>query len=293
MQQIEKLESLKILNGDFSYEMWPGQPNLPEVGIKSGNGPIYTKPETLTRKEINSFLKKHLDGFKKNLFCISNEFADALDHSKPSFAKLIEENNEYLFQHIKYETGVYTVQNRACYYHIDKKNKVISFAAFVSNKLVYAIMNLDISSLKHHQFVNQKLGIYLPGYTNPNDWNADINTIVVFCFYLFNICIFRTFADHEYKIITGKSSGKLNNVVYKNNNKQNVLALDSTWYTSIVRTEGFAVRGHLRMQACGKNFSERKLIYIDSFEKHGYVRKAKMLPRSNPSISTITEALYE
>jgi hypothetical protein len=35
--------------------------------------------------------------------------------------------------------------------------------------------------------------------------------------------------------------------------------------------------GHLRLQAHGKNMSNRKLIWINSFEKEGYVRNGNKL----------------
>ena len=53
--------------------------------------------------------------------------------------------------------------------------------------------------------------------------------------------------------------------------------IDSSWLRTIVRTEGFMVSGHFRLQPYGIGRCERKLIYIQPFEKHGYVRRAKKL----------------
>lgn len=53
--------------------------------------------------------------------------------------------------------------------------------------------------------------------------------------------------------------------------------LDCSWLKTIVRTEGFLVRGHFRLQPCGEKRLERKLIYIEPFQKHGYTRTAKRL----------------
>jgi len=53
--------------------------------------------------------------------------------------------------------------------------------------------------------------------------------------------------------------------------------LDSSWFKTIIRTEGFKVRGHFRLQPCGEGRKERKLIYIEEYEKHGYTRTAKKL----------------
>lgn len=56
-----------------------------------------------------------------------------------------------------------------------------------------------------------------------------------------------------------------------------VTQLDSSWLRTIIRTEGFMVRGHFRLQPYGTGRSERKLIYIEPYEKHGYTRTAKKL----------------
>lgn len=57
-----------------------------------------------------------------------------------------------------------------------------------------------------------------------------------------------------------------------------VTLLDSRWFKTIIRTEGFTVRGHFRLQPYKNEAGlwDRKLIYIDEFEKHGYHRAAKL-----------------
>lgn len=56
-----------------------------------------------------------------------------------------------------------------------------------------------------------------------------------------------------------------------------ITQLDSSWLKTIIRTEGFMVRGHFRLQPYGTGRTQRKLIYIEPFEKHGYTRTAKKL----------------
>jgi hypothetical protein len=68
---------------------------------------------------------------------------------------------------------------------------------------------------------------------------------------------------------------------YVNESKQAVEILDSTWFTTIVRTEGFMVGGEtggfFRLQPHGPGLTQKKLVWIFPFQKHGYTRKAKML----------------
>ena len=53
--------------------------------------------------------------------------------------------------------------------------------------------------------------------------------------------------------------------------------VDSSWFRTIIRKEEFGVRGHFRLQ----NYKEKgqwvkKLIYIEPYIKHGFVRHAKI-----------------
>jgi len=64
---------------------------------------------------------------------------------------------------------------------------------------------------------------------------------------------------------------------YVNETAYKVEILDSTWFTTIVRSEGFGVSGHFRMQPWGPGMTQRRLQWIEPFEKHGYMRKARIL----------------
>lgn len=74
----------------------------------------------------------------------------------------------------------------------------------------------------------------------------------------------------------GRNNGKQkNDGKVTNQSDFKVYVVDSSWNKLIIRTEGFAVRGHFRLQPCGEGFSDRKLIWINAFEKHGYIRRPK------------------
>ncbi len=69
----------------------------------------------------------------------------------------------------------------------------------------------------------------------------------------------------------------------KNEAGINVTVLDSIWYTTICRDEGFMVSGHFRLQPCKDNTGHwtRKIIYIAAYEKHGYHRQARIRSEAN------------
>lgn len=65
------------------------------------------------------------------------------------------------------------------------------------------------------------------------------------------------------------------NCLYNNKTKYPIEIIDSTWFTTLVNSNEFKVRGHLRWQPCGDGLKARKLIWIDEFKKHGYIRQAR------------------
>jgi len=59
-----------------------------------------------------------------------------------------------------------------------------------------------------------------------------------------------------------------------NSSDSEVVIVGSKWNTISIRVEGFRVGGHPRLQPCGRGRRSVKLIWIDTFEKHGYIRRS-------------------
>ena len=89
---------------------------------------------------------------------------------------------------------------------------------------------------------------------------------------LLGVLLFKQFADIEMIFVKPDETKILNGERYKNQSKTDITVLDSLWFRNIVRTEGFLVSGHFRLQPYGKSKLERKLIWIDEFQKNGYCR---------------------
>ena len=95
------------------------------------------------------------------------------------------------------------------------------------------------------------------------------------------IYLFKRYAEVE--VVDSKPYKK---VPIQNDEKKDTLLVDSpldmtfldcSWFRTIVRKEGFMVRGHFRLQPCKNQDGEwdHKLIYIEPYQKHGYTRTAK------------------
>jgi hypothetical protein len=134
--------------------------------------------------------------------------------------------------------------------------------------------NLDIYISAHGDNVKRYIwNGYLDDGRDTTWWEAFIIAFI----------LFKKYCTVETKIIAGKSTSKHIGVKYVNQTNKNIKVLDSTWFTTIVKSDGFNVRGHFRFQPYGPGNSLRKLIWIADFEKEGYTRTAKVL---NQNINT-------
>jgi hypothetical protein len=86
---------------------------------------------------------------------------------------------------------------------------------------------------------------------------------------------FIKYAEVETKYLPAGQREKGINCKYINETKSNVKILDSTWFTELVKSDAFKVRGHFRLQPKKKDGEwTKELIWIKDFEKSSYVRKS-------------------
>lgn len=98
---------------------------------------------------------------------------------------------------------------------------------------------------------------------------------------ILGLILFMKYCDLEIKLVApGKKTAHAKDK-YVNDTSHPIAILDSTWFTTIVRSEGFMVGeetgGFFRMQHFGATGSQKKLIWIAPYQKYGYTRKAKIL----------------
>lgn len=96
------------------------------------------------------------------------------------------------------------------------------------------------------------------------------------------ICVvlemFKQYAQVETVLIKPNKKEVVNQEGVLNETSFDVTYLDSKWFTNIIRSDGFSVRGHFRLQPKKVNGEwTRELIWISEFQKHGYVHKARIL----------------
>lgn len=88
---------------------------------------------------------------------------------------------------------------------------------------------------------------------------------------------FIRYAQVETKELPAGQMTKFVDCKYRNDTKSNITILNSTWFTNLVKSDAFKVRGHFRLQPCGEGHKDRKLIWINDFQKEGYTAPARKL----------------
>lgn len=90
------------------------------------------------------------------------------------------------------------------------------------------------------------------------------------------VLIYTYYSKNNFVFVNpGQKHGKTLNEKIHNESIFPVTVIDSFWNKTIIRLEGFDVNGHFRFQACGKNWSQRELKWINGFRKHHYIRTTK------------------
>ncbi len=124
-----------------------------------------------------------------------------------------------------------------------------------------------------HKAFDWHIAMASGNYYFPQKYGAEFSLIM-------QVLTFVELGDIEVlELAAGKNNGKPRNDQKEekihNSSNYTVFVVDSNWNKIVIRDEGFGVRGHYKMQPCGPAWADRKLIWVNAFEKEGYTRKAK------------------
>lgn len=220
----------------------------------------------------------------------SKEFIEALERSKKSFEKIVAEytrNRRFtgvFIGHTRQTAFLYDFQNMEDMLECDPDTGRLVFKKNIETPentyCQFIILGAKCDTLQ--AYVDTREGIYFIT-KEPGLWGAARSAeeyLMVRAGLMILYELFKKYAKVETKIVNRKSRNKsVEGEKCINETEFDLNYVDCTWFTTIIRTEGFKVRGHFRLQPKKDAFGEwtRELIYINEFEKHGYTRKARML----------------
>jgi hypothetical protein len=148
---------------------------------------------------------------------------------------------------------------------------------FINDEIIHmTYLHMKVSSLSENYgqlkwtmfYVDKKTGEKCDFFTHD-----DVREIEEFVYKL--LCFIHLTENDEVvlkpKEKTGtKKSGKIINTL-----NLPLTIITSRWNTTVIRTEGFSVKGHFAIRWSGEGRLIPKLVFIQPFEKNGYVRTAK------------------
>jgi hypothetical protein len=226
------------------------------------------------RKIIENIKKVYANLKPSNIYYVTDTFMDVVDESIDKLLPALKEMQEsgQSIENDAYDSALFITKNGFMMHGVGIEDGRMYTDLFIFSReaLVGYIHNIH----KYYENGEDLLKGYIP-VKGGNDPQEVVN--MYFVGYL-SILAFTCNCEIETKVLSPKEKTKISGVRYYNENgKTPVTVLDCQWYTQLIRNIPFNVRGHLRLQPCGEGRKKRKLIWIESFEKSGYVRKAKKL----------------
>lgn len=232
-----------------------------------GGKAIYTNPySSYTDYHKDIFNKICTNRLDKGLYYVTDSFLDAI-HQKGVFEKLRD-----IYYEVPKGTGVYLDSLHQLFLYEVKSNedsKEVTIYCFYKNCLV-----------GFYNVILDKAGGGLENkanFTSDRETGNSTSTFLLIAI----ISLFREYANVDVKHLNKKTGGTIFNCVYSNDTEKNIKVLDSTWFTTLVKSEGFKVRGHFRLQPKKhKGKWTKELIWISEFQKNGYIREAGILKQT-------------
>ncbi len=209
----------------------------------------------------DNFIKSSREFLKKNIFLVSTPFANAAF----SVRKTIMSPD--LIESIVDVKGIFICKS-------EKHNDALSFIYEIKDSKNWTFMTVGGPNnvLLNLWFCNNGFDYeYVERMEDGIGFECEESKA-----HILLLLLFKKYAQVEVvhtKPDERKTEGGTN---YKNLTKLPISFLDSKWFREIINSISFSVTGHFRFQACGEGFKDRKLIWVNSFQKEGYHRTAQI-----------------
>jgi len=257
---------------NLKYKKYPALKHLANFRKKGGRiqlgyDPYFPKDASISNQEdCAEVLAKGIKEYQ--LFSFSKTIADKIESQKVNFLKDL---STYLKQNISDE-GIIITPTLTVVYEISKKGKehdfIIHFLVESDNQLYVIASSYGTTKQDNNQIII--------GFARMcGEKTMTEESIRFLTFNLFQYIIFKKFAPIETKQVKGLRSSKSFKQI--KGKSIDVTHITSDWFTNLIRSDGFSVKGHFALRACGVGRKDRRLVWINPFEKSGYTRTAKIV----------------
>ena len=246
-----------------------------------GKIPINVKDELFFNQlgtDFNVVWKYYRKYFIQDINIVSKSFADA---STKAFHKLIDLWNDCVVNDISdfIVNGTYIIDNAVYMIHYETKQG--------SQSQSIALYVFDRYGMPRYLYIHNENGIngWISQQENidSKEKNKIENILLNRLAQAIVLSMFKSYAEVETKTLFAKTKKKESDNKYVNDTDLNLTFIDSKWFTNIVKSEGFSVRGHFRLQPKKKNGEwTKELIWVNEFNKLGYTAPARKLSSTHP-----------
>ena len=243
---------------------------------KLGTVPILERDKYFFDEAMPFYLghwKANLEDFRRNTYIVSDGYFAAAEKAKMSLVELLKDlmmDSEEAF-HV---CGTFVLSDSvamlSCRTVVGSEAMDLVYYLFDKKKGYPLAMYVDSSREKVYQtgWMSQ-IFEKKSGDADTKSW-FDMRIAM-----LMMVDVFRRYAKVELVEVSANSRVKEMGKKYLNETDGDVVYLDSMWFRELVRSEGFGVRGHFRLQPKKKEgVWTRELIWISDFKKEGYRRRS-------------------
>lgn len=247
---------------------------------KYGDYPIVEKDLEIFHKQpmIDNYLRnvwyESISDFKSEILFVSNSFKRNVDLHEKSLIKLIQSIDNLTVK------GVFMYNNFIICADIKLENHELvkeNLLCFHKNEAPIIVSTIDYDTKNGFKWISS---VFDEENSNKNSFNYNHIEKITNGF-LAEVCFFylmKSYAQVETKELKPKQKLRDISCKYMNNTNMNITYLDSKWFTNLVKSDGFNVRGHFRLQPKKKEgVWTKELIWINDFQKTGYTAPAKIL----------------
>lgn len=203
-----------------------------------------------------------------SVYYISRTFYKALAKSFPTLVKLFDEK------------VMESLHEDCCLIWSDTTYMLWRDPADDGSYYVLVIVNGSVAFFSSYQFDDTDVNnTHSLSFMYINDFSNDDRTYIES---IYAFLLFKKYGNVDIETVAARKTLRKSQILgEKVNNFMgiDVQVLDSRWFTTICRDEGFLVSGHFRLQPCKDEQGQwtRRLIYINPYAKHGYHRMAPIV----------------
>ncbi len=210
---------------------------------------------------------------RENVVFLCDTYIEAINRSSVSFLRALK-NDEALIDEFIASAGA------GCYLWRDPKGALNGLVYDLAEEysFIFLCQNCDTLQYVFYRTIDKSNDFEFVTSIEPHPEEKEGNLFHDLALYW----MMERYAKTETRILSPKKKmritptkleGILNELRFK------VKLRDSSWFTTIIRNEGFTVSGHFRLQPKKDTNGEwtRELIYINEYQKHGYHRNALII----------------